>query len=216
MGRTFIVTMSLGDEIFPTFWCMRAFLLASFIAYLNGKFCYDNIYYLLIELFALWFVGWHWTFICLLGCFVPILLNKEMVSCLFGKPVVQQISLIVIFFLIKRDECISTYVIDGISAVIFLIVSEKSRKLKNIYGQLKLTAILGKYTMSIYLIHNLLYFTLGKWLFSLDYFELSCGKDFFFVMGVSMMAILLISIVLQKLLDLFNLFVSHLLVRISD
>ena len=130
MGRTFLETMSLGSEIFPAFWCMRPFLLASFIAYLNGKFSYDNIYFLFIELAILWFVGWYRTFICLFGCFVPILLNRDIISDLFDKRIVQMISLMAIFLLIKRDECISTYVIDGISTVILLIVIVRGEKTK--------------------------------------------------------------------------------------
>ena len=215
MGRTFIETMSLGSEIFPTFWCMRAFLLASFIAYLNGKFCFDNIYFLLIELVVLWCVGWYWTFICLLGCFVPILQNKEIISGLFGKPIVQLISLMTLFLLIKRDECVSTYVIDGISAVILLIVIENSRWLKFFLCRLKFSAMCGKYTMSIYLIHCLVFYTLGKWLFSIGSFESSYGNDFLFVMVLCMMTILPIAFVLQKLLDVCNLFVSRILVYLS-
>lgn len=214
MGRTFIETMSLGSEIFPTFWCMRAFLLASSIAYLNGMFCYDNIYFLFIELAVLWFVGWYWTFICLLGCFVPILLNKDIITGLFGRPIVQLICLMTLFLLIKRDECISTYIIDGISAVILLIVIDNSRWLKFILCRLKFSAM-GKYTMSIYLVHNLIYFTLGKWLFSIGSFESSYGNDFFFVMVVCMMTILPIAFVLQYFLDVCNLFVSRILVYLS-
>lgn len=215
MGRTFIETMSLGGEIFPTFWCMRAFLLASFIAYLNGRFGSYNVKILFVELVLLWFVGWFWTFICLLGCFVPILLNKEIITDLFGKSIVQLISLMTIFLLIKRDECVSTYVIDGISAVILLIVTENSRWLSYILCHLKFSAMCGKYTMSIYLVHCLIFLTLGKWLFSIGYFESSSRNDFFLVMVVCMMIILLIAIVLQKLLDVYNLFVSRFLVYLS-
>ena len=120
-----------------------------------------------------------------------------------------------IFLLIKREECISTYVIDGISAVILLIVIEKSRWLNYILCHLKFSAMCGKYTMSIYLVHCLIFFTLGGWLFYVGNFESSYGNDFFLVMVVCMMIILLIAIVLQKLLDVYNLFVSRVLIYLT-
>ena len=214
MGRAFIETMSLASEIFPTFWCMRAFLLASLIAYLNGRFGSYNIKILFVELIILWFVGWFWTFIFMFGCFVPILLNKEKFSAYFENSIVQIVALIVAFVFITREECISTYILDGVFAAILLIIMEKNKMMSNILGGLNIFCYLGRCTMSICLIHNLIYFTLGQWLFSFVFLDSSCWDDFILVLGACLLVILSISVVLHKILVFYNLFVSRFLVYI--
>ena len=116
---------------------------------------------------------------------------------------------LVLFVIIKREESPLTYLIDGISAALFVMVVEKSKSMQSILEKVSFISIMGKYTMSIYLLHNFFYLTLGYWLFSVQGFVVDCAVDCVLVFIECMAVVFLFAIMLQWCLDNFNKIVSN-------
>ncbi len=197
------VSFSLGDQIFPTFWCMRAFLAASCISYINGRFG-AGVKTVLLELVILYFVAYDWTAVCLLGSLVALLLKNEKVKALFGKVYVKMIICILIFLMVKRPESRMTYYVDGIASMLFLTVGECSATLRKILGKCGPLSYLGKCTMPLFLLHPLVFSLVGTALFSTKYFYPGLWISFLLVFVICWGILIPSAILLQKALDLYN------------
>ena len=202
-GYAAIESLKLGSEIFPTFWCMCPFWVASVISYLNGKYCAHSVWIILLEILLLALVGWGWVSICLLGNVACVLLDYRMVSNWFDSCYIKFFICFLAFWAIKREESVITYLIDGLSAASFIMVVKKSKFLQTAL-ELPFLERLGYYTMSIFLLHNLVFFTFGRWMFSLHFFDEAHGIDCFVIFIVCMFIVLLFSIVLQWCLNMLN------------
>lgn len=201
------VSFSLGDQIFPTFWCMRSFLVASCISYINGRYG-AKIWVVVTEIVILIMGVWDWTAICLMGSLVFLLLKKEKVKGIVSNIYVKTVLCFFVFFAIKRTESQMTYYMDGIAASVFLMVTECSSLLKRILSAPKALSYLGKTTMAMFLLHPVLFFYVGNALFSTKYFYPSLGVSFVLVLCISFIVLIPASILLQWGFDAFNGFVS--------
>ncbi len=207
------VSVSLGDGIFSTFWCMRSFLAASCIAYLNGKY-HVSAKIILLEILLLFLGIWDWTAICLLGSLAWNLLRNERISAIMSKWYVKVVLLFFVFIAIKRPEDQVTYYLDGLSAMIFLMVTECSRTMRAILNKPKGMKYLGKYTMTLFLLHPSIFHLIGTSLFSTKYFYPSLLVSFIVVFGISTLVLIPLSIVLQWALDAYNWGIAALVRRI--
>ena len=154
------VSLTVSNDIFPTYWCMRDFLFASIFCYYIGisNFKFNDRVIVILILFA---IGQVWIPICMLGVLIPelkehALLKNRMMSCIF---------FLVSFWIIKRPENSLTYILDGLFAVIMLCIIENNLYLRKVLSN-NVTASLGRRTMAIFVIHPITYSIVGEYLFA--------------------------------------------------
>ncbi len=146
----------LSDKLFPTFWCIPDFLIASCLAYLNGKY-QVKIKGILFEMVILILCRQFWVAICLMGCLVKSIMKAEKCKRLFSHHSAKVLGCVLIFFAIKRDEGILTYFIDGFCVALFLIIINFSERTKRVLSAPVLLVWIGRFTMSIFLIHSFVF-----------------------------------------------------------
>ena len=191
------VSLTLGDGIFSTFWCIRPFFVASLLSKLNSK-AEAGLFIVAIEMHIMFLLtGDVWISICLMGNLVAIaMLNRKILS-IFSCVSVRWTAYIAVFFLIKRPESLLTYVIDGICASLLILVLSESRYIRKILEWKPLSAQ-GKNTMAMYLIHVVVYRLVG----------MTAGLDsdssallFVIILIVSWLLVVVLSFPLTNLLD---------------
>lgn len=209
-ARIFLTTcFSLGDRIFPTFWCMRAFLVACLVAFIDGKYNLSEKS-ILIEIVLFTLAGFDWVSICLIGALVARLYSNKWINNFFSKKSTKVLVLLFIFIIIKRKESIFAFYIDGICVGLLLLVIYNSSVLKNLLGKCKVSSMLGKYTMTIFLVHNGVYMLLGEKLFLVDFINsLKYVYGFMIVFVICFCVTLIISIPMQTLLDKIMVYVKR-------
>lgn len=200
IGQFFTHSFQLSAAIFPTFWCMRIFLLAGLVAYMNGKTQASAII-IIFEVVLLWLSGNFWMAACVMGCLAQSIRNKSLLNIL-QKPVVKAIILFAIFWAIKRPESYEAYWIDAICTALFIVVLECSDFVRKLLSGIRFLSFLGKYTMTVFMVHNGVYLLVSKKLFEIQMFDnISYPIVFVIVFIASFILIYLIAIPLQKILD---------------
>lgn len=147
------------SDIQARFWCMWSFLIGSFFCYLNGKYKL-GLAEIVLETLLFIYCGQIWIAMCLFGNIIILLLENEKIKALFENTWIQILILILIFVFVKRPESTRTYLIDGICSTALIMVVMNNRKLSAALSN-KYLAKINKNYMGIYLIHELVYLTLG-------------------------------------------------------
>lgn len=156
-------SLSLGNSIYITYWCIPAFFHGSLISYANGKAKATSVI-IILEILILLKLGFIWEGICLMGNLVArYKLNPH--PDVLKYRVVRIVCWIVLFFAIKRPESTQAYIIDGICCTIMMLLIMRGSIVQTILNN-KLTALLGKQAMAIYILHPLTYKLVGPWLFA--------------------------------------------------
>lgn len=197
-------SLLLGSDIYPTFWCIQPFMLASFISKVNGRFLADKRWGIIViaaEIAALIKTGHLWAGICLMGNLVYILENDKYVLRLISHRIVRIAVYLIFFFAIKRSSSDLTYIIDGAVCSMVLIALKNSTMLTGLLNN-EAMASAGRNTMAIYLIHNILYEAIGGAMISEAHF----APTFLAALVVSWAVIVLVSYPVTKLLDSVNRF----------
>ncbi len=203
------VSLLMEDDLFPTFWCMRPFFAASVLAYLNGR-NKSGIILIITQILLLWAMGCDWTSICMMGCLILPLDNNPQIKSLFRSRIIRMIILVAIFVLQKRPENTLTYYIYGITSLLFLIIVINSLTMQRVFQAPRLLGRIGKYTMSIFLIHSFVLKTFGKAALSL----LGEGKIHLLIVLITSLAMIIVfAIILQELLNLWNRLVKESLTK---
>lgn len=161
----------LGSEIFPTFWCIPAFLIASVISYFNGK-VNAGMKTVILEMLLLCFMpGTLWVIICLLGNIVYEACDRpEQLYCPILRNRFWVLGITVLSWIfINREESTLTYLLDGLFGMMLLVSLHNSPRLQKVFG-IRWLAFLGRYSMSIFLVHVLVYTILGRVLFDIIQF----------------------------------------------
>lgn len=162
-----ISSLKLGDDIFLTFWCMKAFFFGSLISYFNGN---KNVpYYVIIfEIALLYFIGCTWESICLMGNLLYLVINtsSNLLNKIKRNPMIQLLTFIVVFFVIKRPESLLTYFIDGICSFLLIVIVSSNNLICHLFSN-KITSTLGKQCMGVFLLHVLTYSSIGTALFGI-------------------------------------------------
>ena len=195
-------SLLLSDDIYATFWCIQPFMLASFISKINGKFLTGKSWGVLIiaaEIAALIKFGQLWVGICLMGNIVYILENDKTVLRLISHRIVRIAIYLIFFFAIKRSSSELTFIIDGTVCAMVLIALNKSTVLTKMLNN-KSMASAGRNTMAIYLIHNIIYESIGGAMISEAHFV----PTFLAALAVSWAVIVIVSYPVTKLLDSVN------------
>lgn len=164
--RVIRTSLLLGSSIYPTFWCIRPFMAGSFVSRIN-RFVHEKtgkdavtLAVITAEIAALIYLKEIWIAICIMGNAVPVLEDNEKVQQLLSSRPVRIIIYIAAFCAIKRSGSDLTYLIDGVSAAFVLLALSRSTRLTQVLNNRHLASA-GRNTMAIYLIHNLLYETIG-------------------------------------------------------
>lgn len=198
------VSLLLSDDIYPTFWCIQPFMLASFISKVNGRFLADRRWGIIViaaEIAGLIKFGHLWAGICLMGNLVYILENDKFVAGLVSHRIVRIAVYLIFFFAIKRSSSDLTFIIDGTVCSMVLIALSKSTMLTKLLNN-RAMASAGRNTMAIYLIHNIIYEAIGGAMISEAHFV----STFLVALVISWVVIVLISYPVTKLLDAVNRF----------
>ena len=192
-----VMSLTLGNGIFKTLWCLRPFLAASILSKLNGK-AGAGIITIAFEMIILIVLTEDvWTSVCLTGNMVAVAMTNEKFMSVFRHTWARAAVYIAVFFLIKRREDPKTYIIDGICVAMLILALSESRHVRKILDWEPLS-VQGKNTMAMYLIHVVVYRLAG----------LATGLDeqsplflFIAVMAVSWAIIVALSFPLTRLLD---------------
>lgn len=190
-------SLTLGAGIFRTFWCIRPFFIASLISKLNGK-AQSGPFVIAVEMLIIFqLTGDVWVPICLMGNMAAVLMSSDRFMSLFRYIWVRCAVYLAVFFLIKRPESNTTYVVDGICAVLMILALKESRHIRKVLDWEPL-ASQGKNTMAMYLIHVVIYRLAGM---ATGLNESSPALLFVAIMIASWAIIVALSYPLTKLLD---------------
>ncbi len=197
------VSFSLGDQIFSAFWCMKAFFVSSCIAFLNGKY-HASVALSVIEIIIFVIIGWDWVAISLVGSLVALLLEKEKINNLFSRKSVLVVTGVIGILLIKLPENRIAYLLAGLSAGLLIMIMESSKLLQKVLSSFRLFPWLGKYTMTLYLLHLFVFSLLEPFLISVFVPGIPHGIVFLCLFLFTFIIMLPFAILLQKLFDLYN------------
>ncbi len=161
-------SLLLGRNIYPTFWCMSSFFGASVFAYLAGRAEVKTVG-IVVGILWFWLSGQVWVAICLLGCIYKIIADNTELKRLLSYWPVRIIWSAFALLIIRRNESVFTYLLDGISAVMILGVVDNSPVLQKVLSA-KFLSWGGKNVMGIFLVHVPVYVCLGTWLFRITSF----------------------------------------------
>lgn len=214
------VSLSLGDTIFATFWCIPAFFRASLLSYANGR-AKDSSVIIILEILILCKLGLTWEGICLMGNLVARYKFNPHPDILKYK-IVRIMCWIVLFFAIKRTESITTYLIYGISCTIMIILIMRGTIVQKILNN-KFMALLGKQAMAIYIIHPLTYVLVGPLLFDLFSFLpygwgflLSLLSCFVIIVLISFPIMWVINTLTERIILLYDKVIDGMLSSVDD
>ena len=160
LTAVFLQSFTLGGNIYNTFWCLPALFTASIIGFFIGRS--DISFSEALLLSAVFYIcGNLWVCISLFGGALIIEYAKKP---LWQNRLVRIAVFLISFFIIKRDESVLTYLLDGITAAVWVILLENSDCLNRFMSN-SLTSSLGKNSMAFFLIHVIIYKTAGKKIF---------------------------------------------------
>lgn len=188
--KVLIESVTLDDDIFPTYWCIPVFFVASILSYLNGKANVPAIG-ILLEIAVFYKLGSIWLAVCLMGNLVARYQLYPYMDVLKNR--ICRVGLwIVVFLAIKRPESNNTYMIQGICCMGLIMLIMRGKIIKKILDNTFLSAM-GRQGMAIYILHPICYVTfaplLFNWLKDLPY-----GWSFVITLSICFALIVLISI----------------------
>ena len=193
-----VTSITLGADIFRTFWCIRPFFAASVISKINGRYKAGPVI-IAAETAVIYLITKDvWVSICLFGNLVSIALDDERIRALCSRRAVRAAVYIAVFFLIKRNESNLTYVIDGICSSMLITALSGSVYIRRAL-EWEPACRCGQNTMALYLVHVVVYRLVGDFLFGIG--PLQNGLYFVFVMAVAWMAAVALSFPVNRMLN---------------
>ncbi len=192
-------TILLDDGIFPTYWCIQAFFFASVISYINGQHGWSYIA-VILEIIAFYYVGETWIAICLIGNLIALIMrdDKKLIYRAFSNPFVQIIMLVFVFFIIKRPESRTTFMIDGICSLMIIMILCTSKPLGRALS-IKPLAYVGRHSMGLYIMHPIVSRLLGAYLIEDLFAGMNQHAAFILSFAVCAVAVIAVSIPLNML-----------------
>ncbi len=200
----------IGDNIFPTFWCMRPFLAASVLSFVNGK--YKAGRWLLLPEIAAFLFADPWISICLLGDVYALAVKKGVGQRLFSRAGSRAAAVVCVYVLAAeiptqafpflRAVPSAHYVFYGCAAVLFLCLVDGWTGLRNALSN-RVTARLGSVSMAAFLVHVVCYRAAGIWILgSPGAWERSRGGAVFLVYLTAVALAAALAFPVQALLNL--------------
>ena len=161
--QVLITSVKLGDDIFPTFWCIIPFLLGSVLSRINGLVndrTGTGVILPLIEIAVLVWLDQQWVAICLMGNIAALIESNEKLMKPFLKRAVRILIYLIAFFAIKQPSADIRYLVDGVAVLLVIPALSGSSVLTKVLD-CRALASPGKNTMAIYLIHVVIYHIIG-------------------------------------------------------
>lgn len=192
-----VESFTLDDDIFPTYWCIPVFFVASILSYLNGKAKVPALC-ILLEIAIFYKLQNIWLAVCLMGNLVARYQLEPCADVLKNR-IIRIVLWVVLFFAIKRPECNTTYMIDGMCCTLMIMLVMRGNLVRKILSWDWLACI-GQQGMAIYILHPICYVTFGpilfRWLRFLPY-----GWQFAAVLVLCFGVIVLMSFPTMKLIN---------------
>lgn len=204
----FKAAIHIGKDIYPHFWCMRYFLVASMISYFlatKDSSVFERIFLILL----LYYVDMEWSAICLLGTLIPDI--KELKY--FENNIVKLVLFIICFCLIQGPEDERVHFFCGVYAVIVICIIENSPSIEKFFSN-KFISFLGTNTLAILLIHTVVYEVVGSFIFSS--FLNPIGFGFILGLIICFAITCLVSIPITYLFNSYNKLFSYALNKIKS
>lgn len=160
--KVLIESITLDDDIFPTYWCIPIFFAASIFSYLNGKANVPTIG-ILLEIAILYKLGSIWLAVCLMGNLVA---RYQLNPCMdwLKNRMVRILLWIVLFLAVKRPECDNTYMIQGMCCACLIMLIMRGSVARKILEH-HILASIGRQGMAIYILHPICYHSLAPLFF---------------------------------------------------
>ena len=198
LKEVLITSIKLGDDIFPTFWCIIPFFAGSVLSRINGRIGKGAILPL-AETVILIALGQEWIAICLMGNLAVIIESNDKLMAPFSKRAFRILVYIAAFAAIKQPVADIRYPIDGLAVVLVILALSKSTSLAK-FLSCKALSSPGRNTMAIYLIHVVVYRFIGDYIIDAS----SSLSMFLISLAVSWVAVLLLSYPVNSLLNSLN------------
>lgn len=163
LKKVLVESVTLDAEIYPTYWCIRAFFTASLLSYINGKAKVSGIV-ILMEMFIFIIRGDVWVAVCLMGNLLAK--YKDFDCAVLKHRIVRVLLWVVLLILIRRPESNLTYLIQGGCCMVMIYLIMQGTVIKAILNN-RFTGKIGEKGMGVFLLHPLLYTLLGPVFFDL-------------------------------------------------
>ena len=189
-----VCSLTLGDDIFATLWCLRPFLFASIISRINGKAKAGMIAFVL-EIALLLYLGQTWIAIGIMGNVAVWLEDNDICMDIFSHRIARIAAYLAAFGVVK----LANYPAEGIATAVVLAALPQSTVLVKALNNRHLASA-GRNTMAIYLIHPALYTLIGGLIMKGPY----SGIKFLAGLMISWIVIVLVSYPVTRFLDCIN------------
>lgn len=206
------VSVRLGYQYFPEYWCMFHFLVGSILSYFNAYYKADGAF-IILEMILLCGFGKIWIAVCLLGNLACLIQKKETFSKIISRRAVRILFLLFAFVMIKREENDTTYLLYGVASFLLLVTVENSGLLKRLLG-LRLFSAPGRNEIAIYLFHTVVYLKFGPPLLGL-FGKLGDAPAFVLTLASCWLILLLLSFpvnfILEKIMAVLTKWINRVL-----
>ena len=200
----------LNDDYNGLFWTLIPMLVGSMLCYILGR---ANMQTggIIVACCAILIMKDPWVFNCILGCFVAVWQDDNLVKKIMSRWYVQLLAIVVTFSTIRADhESKLLYVLQGVFCLTVLVVTMNNGRLERIMGAPVWTRFNRSY-FSLFIFHSALYHNLGKQLMYMDG-AMPYKVRFFLVF----LLITLIAVVLSKPLDIVVGFITRHINKLID
>ena len=148
-------------NVIPTYWCVAEFVKGSMLIMLAHKAVQDRPFAVRFAVCAVLlagalYMGETWIAICIMGWMLRLVLeiripNKAILAALMIA------MLISIPWLIRRDECSETFLLDGVASAFALYILTQLPLLQRVIGN-RVFEFLGRHCFEMFLLHTPVYY----------------------------------------------------------
>ena len=204
----------LDAEIYETFWFIKPFFYASIICFVLGRFEVGLIPVVVLD-FIFYTTGQGWIAICLLGVLLFRITEDGIYKSALSNRSVKIGMLVLSIALIKLlpEESALTYLVDGISNLLFLLVMFNSDLLQKLFRWSGIKTITGKY-MAFLILHRQVLHVLASLLNRRYEGILNTHAGFFGVMLLCYVVTILLCFPMDWLLNTLHKFICKVLTYI--
>ena len=183
----------LHDTYYPLFWCLMPMLVGTAVCYMLGR-AKANWEIILLTMLIFHFSGGKWTVICILGTFLCRIEKYTKLDGFLKKWWVQLILVLVPFALTHQGPNESTliYYIGGFFWFCFILATMKGNVLKKILNA-KPWRLVNRSYYGIFLLHVLVYDTLGRMLLEKTLLKIPFAPRFVLVFLIITVFLILVS-----------------------
>jgi len=159
-------------QMVGTYWCVKEFVLGSILILvmqkqMNGKSLLLRLTLCLAVIAALIQMNQVWLAICVMGWLLRLMeeirIPSKTVSAALMIGMIAAVP-----WLIRREECDMTYLLNGVASLFVLYVIGRLPKLQRVIG-LKPLAYLGRYCFEMFLLHTPVFYLIESVLVDLDW-----------------------------------------------